>query len=258
MKRNILFVLFLFFAFIGYAQSLCEQAAEAYNSDDFNKALELYLKAAQEDGTSSWLYYNIGNTYYKLDKNGMAILYYERALLLDPGNSDAINNLEFVNGKANLNIDKGATYWRDSIDNAVSSLSSSNWGMLGIISFFLFIILLVVYVFVDTVSLRKVGFFGGGIMLICSILANVCAYHVKSKSEAHNQAIVVLPSVTLSTSPRMPKDKTEEAFMLNEGTKITVVDSVMNTVSGNNEKWYDIKADDTHRAWINSDAIEII
>ena len=260
MKQNIFVfaVVLLISAISSHAQSLTDQAADAYNKDDFNKALELYLKAAQEDGTSSELFYNIGNTYYKLDKNGMAILYYERAILLDPQNDDARSNLEFVNEKANLNIDKGATYWKDSLDELVSGFTSSMWGWIGVASFLLFIVLLVVYIFVDTVILRKIGFFGGGIVLICSILANVCAFYVKSKTEVHNQAIVVVPSVTLSTSPRQPKDKTEEAFILNEGTKVSVVDSVTNTASGNNEKWYNVKADDTHRAWIISSAMEII
>lgn len=240
------------------AQSLTEQAAEAYNKDDFNSALELYLKAAENEGTSSELFYNIGNVYYKLDKNGLAILYYERALLLNPNNEDARSNLEFVNSKASLNTDKGATYWKDSLDSAVSRLSSSSWSWIAVICFLSFIILLIIYIFADVVILRKIGFFGGGLLFICSILANVCAFYVDGKTDAHNQAIVVVPSATLSTSPRQPKDKTEEAFMLNEGAKVIVVDSVSNTVDGSKEIWYDVKADDTHRAWINSSAIEII
>lgn len=241
------------------AQSPVDDAAAAYNKDDFNAALELYMKAAKEDGTSSELFYNIGNTYYKLDKKGMAILYYERALQLNPNNDDARSNLEFVKNKANLNADDGATYWKDSINNMVISQSSSTWGAIAIASFLLFILLLVIYIFVDAVLLRKIGFFGGGIMLVISILANICAFHVKNSSETHNQAIVVIPSATLSTSPRQPKDKTEEAFILNEGTKVTIVDSVsVSATQGNNEKWYDVRADNTHRAWISSSSIEII
>ena len=259
MKRNIFILCALVvFAATGFAQSLTEQAAEAYNKDDFNKALELYLQAAQQEGTSSELFYNIGNTYYRLDKRGEAILYYERALLLDPSNGDARNNLDYVRSKANLTTDVGATYWKDSIDNMVSTLTSSAWGVIAVASFLLFIVLLVVYIFVDAVILRKIGFFGGGIMLIVTIIANICAFHVKAKAETHNQAIVVVPSATLSTSPRQPKDKSEEAFMLSEGAKVAVVDSVTNSVSGNSEKWYDVRAGENNRAWINAEAIEII
>ena len=260
MKRNI-FILcsFIVFAvFTSYAQSLTEQAAAAYNKDDFNQALELYLEASQQEGTSSELFYNIGNTYYKLDKKGKAILYYERALLLDPNNSNARDNLDYVRSKSSMTTDIGATYWKDSIDNMVCSQTATAWGVLAVVSFLAFIVLLFVCIFGDAVILRKIGFFGGGIMLIVTILANICAFHVKSKVEAHDQAVVVIPSATLSTSPRQPKDKTEEAFMLNEGTKVTVIDSVTNVVSGSNEKWYDVRANETSRAWIAASAIEII
>lgn len=252
----------LFFAVISIltatAQSLTEQAEAAYNNDDYNKALQLYQQAAKEDGTSSELLYNIGNTYYKLDKSGMAILYYERALLLDPSNRDARSNLDFVKNKANLSIDRGSTYWKDSLDEAVRSQSASTWGKIGIACFLAFLVAVVVYIFMNAVVVRKIGFFGGGILLICSILANVCAFYVQSKVSNHNRAIVVVPSATLSTSPRTPKDKTEEAFLLNEGTKVEIIDSVSSSVAGGKEKWLDVRADDTHRAWINAKNVEII
>ena len=240
------------------AQTLTEQAEAAYNNDDYNKALQLYQQAAKDEGTSSELFYNIGNVYYKLDKNGMAILYYERALLLDPNNQDARNNLDFVNGKANLSIDRGSTYWKDSLDEIVRSQSASTWGKIGIICFFAFIVAVAVYIFMNAVIVRKIGFFGGGILLICAILANVCAFYVQAEVSIHNKAIVVVPSATLSTSPRTPKDKTEEAFLLNEGTKVEIIDSVSNSVAGGKEKWLDVRADDTHRAWINAKDVEII
>ena len=42
-------------------KSLADQANAAYQRDDFNSALSLYEQAAKEDGTSSLLYYNMGN-----------------------------------------------------------------------------------------------------------------------------------------------------------------------------------------------------
>ena len=81
------------------AMSLTQQADSAYMQDNFAKATELYLKIAEEEGTSANLYYNIGNCYFRQGKPGMAILYYERALRLDPSDKDARANLEFVNTK---------------------------------------------------------------------------------------------------------------------------------------------------------------
>ena len=81
------------------AESLIEQAYSAYMNDDFAKAADLYLEAESQEGSSSDLYYNIGNCYYRQNKLGKAILYYERALRLDPSNKDARANLAFVNTK---------------------------------------------------------------------------------------------------------------------------------------------------------------
>ena len=71
------------------AESLIEQADSAYMNDDFAKAADLYLEAESQEGSSSDLYYNIGNCYYRQNKLGKAILYYERALRLDPSNKYA-------------------------------------------------------------------------------------------------------------------------------------------------------------------------
>ena len=86
----------------------------------------------------------------------------------------------------------------------------------------------------------------------------MCAFSMKSKVEAHNKAIIITPSVTLSTVPRVPKDKAEEAFILTAGNKVTIVDSVENKNGEIREMWYDVKANDTHRAWVNAKNVEII
>ena len=82
-------------------------ANKAYSSELYNKALQTYLDIAKKDGVSSELYYNIGNTYYRLNDRANAVLYYERALLLNPSNGDARSNLDFVRTKAQINQDSG-------------------------------------------------------------------------------------------------------------------------------------------------------
>ena len=66
------------------------------------------------------------------------------------------------------------------------------------------------------------------------------------------------PVSVLSTSPREPKSKIEEAFMLHEGIKVEMLDSVEVKVDSVSQKWFDIKSDDTHRAWIKASDIERI
>ena len=142
-------------------KDLADQANAAYQRDDFNSALSLYEQAAKEDGTSSLLYYNMGNTHYRLGNMGKAVLCYERALLLDPSNDDARTNLEFVNDKLQLKIDRGSSFVSDTIGGFVRSIASDTWAHLGIATFILLLVAVLVYIFAEAVILRKIGFFGG-------------------------------------------------------------------------------------------------
>lgn len=259
MKTFIISILLLLLSPISLmGQSLTEKANAEYDKDNYAGALELYLQAAREEGTSSDLYYNIGNTYYRMGDLGRAILNYERALILNPGNDDAITNLEFVNSKIQTKIIEDKSFVIQLIDDFVGCQTSNTWAIIAAICFVLLIGGILLYVFATTILLRKVGFFGGGILLLLVIVSLMCSIAVKSKVEAKNKAIVIKPSVTLSTVPRNPKDKNEEAFILTSGNKVTIIDSIETKLGDTKEIWYDVKADDTHRAWLKGNEIEKI
>ena len=59
----------------------------AYMKNDFASAIQVY-EALLTKGEAADLYYNLGNSYYKSGDIAKAILNYERALLLQPGNGD--------------------------------------------------------------------------------------------------------------------------------------------------------------------------
>lgn len=238
--------------------SLTEQANKAYTKDDFESAINLYLEAEKADGASSDLYYNIANAYYRLGSNGKAILYYERAIRLNPSNKDARTNLDFVSNSLKIDKDNGESYMSDLVKTFIHSHSANGWATFAAIMFILAIAGVACYVFVDAVALRKVGFFGALATVILSAAAIYCSYNVKSYMTSHNEAVVMKPSVTLSTSPRTPKDKSEEAFLLSEGVVVTIIDEVTNSDTGSDVKWFEVTTVDNHRAWISEDDIEII
>lgn len=232
-----------------------EHAHQAYKQELYNEALKLYLQEAEKTGVSSALYCNIGDTYYRLKDNVHAVLYYERALLLDPSNSDARFNLEFVRGKMQLPDDAGDSWFSNWIDQIVSRLSSNTWAVIAIITFLLFLAGVAAYLFLDSVTMRKIGFFGGAVMIVASILANLAAFHVYHKATGGNGAIVMPESVTLSTAPREPRDKEEEAFQLQQGTRVEIVDSIADKTQG---KWLQVSTAGGHKAWINAKDVEVI
>ena len=256
MKQVIIIILLTVLALpLAAANTNIDRANQAYKQELYNEALKLYLQEAKETGISSALYCNIGDTYYRLKDNVHAVLYYERALLLDPSNSDVRFNLEFVRGKMQLPDDAGDSWFSNWIDQTVSRLSSNAWAIIAIITFLLFLAGVAAYLFMDNVMIRKIGFFGGAILIVASVLANFAAFHVYHKATGASGAIIMPEKVTLSTAPREPRDKQEEAFELMQGTRVEIVDSIADKTSG---KWLQVSTAGGHKAWINADEIEII
>lgn len=253
MKRIVTIILYIAGLTVCRANIVAD-ADSAYMADDFKTAAVLYQEAIDSLGPSAERYYNLGNAYYRCDLPGMAIVSYERALKLDPTNQDISDNLEFVNSKIVDRIQPTGSLLGGFADSVASKIHPNTWCWIGIVSFVLAMAGAGVWFFGRGVAIRKIGFFGGIILIVFCVLANILAYRSSEKITARNTAVVTSPSVILSTTPRVPKDRTEEAMLLHEGTKITILDSL--TTSGT--VWYDVKADDSHRAWISSEAVEVI
>lgn len=234
--------------------NIIADADSAYMADDFLTAASLYDAAIDSLGPSADRYYNLGNAYYRAGLPGMAIVSYERALRLDPTNADIKDNLEFVNSRTVDRIEPTSGLISGATDRLASKTHPDVWAMIGLGAFVLALGGVCVYFFCSGVAMRKVGFFGAGALLIVCVLANVLAVRAARVASASDSAIVISPSVILSTTPRTPKDRTEEALLLHEGAKVMLLDSI----AGPDKTWYDVRVDNEHRAWIPADAIEII
>lgn len=239
------------------AESIVAEADSAYNSLAYSKALELYNEACDSIGASSDLYYNIGNTYYRLGDLGHAILWYERALQLDPTNSDAQTNLDFVNSRiTDKPVDDRSMISRG-YDNITSAAHHNTWSWVAFAMFTLTVAAFVGYLVTNGVKVRKTCFFGGGILLLLTICTLSFAMTGAARSSNHDRAIITSPAAQLSTAPRAAGDADSQAFLLHEGTKVEIIDSVI-PADKQAERWYEVKVAGKARAWINGKDMERI
>lgn len=231
------------------------KADSAYSVDNFVEAEGLYLKALHKGGSSSELFYNIGNTYYRQGNLGKAIVYYERALKLDPTNSDARTNLEFVNSKiTDKQIDSGS--YLDSIwEGTVGMFRADTWAIIALAFFALFLGLVAAYLFSSAIIVKKSSFFGGLIVFAVTVFAVIISFSAANRINDHSDAVILPPSAQLSTSPRVARNQSEQAFLLHEGTKVEIVDSISTPAEG---KWYEVMVGHGERAWIKSTEVERI
>ncbi len=233
-----------------------QQADSAYAADNFALAEELYLKAANEIGTSSTLFYNLGNAYYRQGNLGKAIVYYERALKLDPSNSDARTNLEFVKTKITDKEPDNSSVISKAIDRVVNAFHADVWAWIALALFIVFIGAAAAYLFSEIVVVRKTAFFGGLIVFVLTVCAVAISFSAANRVEADNYAIILLPAAQLSTSPREARSQSEQAFLLHEGTKVEVIDSVSSPDEGG--KWLEVRVPTGERAWIKASDVERI
>lgn len=133
----------------------------AYMRNDYISAIQIY-EALLSKGEAADVYYNLGNSYYKAGDIARAILNYERALLLQPGNSDIRANLEIARSKT---IDKVEAvpeiFFVSWINSLVNSMSVDAWAVCGVACFILLIISLYFFIFSKQIALKKAGFICG-------------------------------------------------------------------------------------------------
>ena len=225
------------------------QADSAYIRGDYASAILIYEDILANKGESADIYYNLGNSYYKNNNIAKALLNLERALLLKPGDSDIRFNLDLVRSKT---VDKVNPVnevffvtWFNSIKN---SLGADEWAKVAIFSFVTFIVSLIIYIFGKKFILKKIGFIAAVITLILVILTNIFAYSQKNLLMDRKNAIIMVPSVTVKSTPN---EGGTDLFILHEGHKVNIRDSSM-------KEWVEIKLEDGNVGWIPLSVIEII
>lgn len=230
------------------AQTLIDRANEAYRNGDYAQAAELYEQSGEQDGTSAAYFYNLGNAYYKSGVYPRAILNYERSLLLDPGNEDARFNLTMAQARISDKIEPLGTFFLHKWMLAVQQLFTSNaWAVIAVVAFLLFLVGLLLYVFVERVVWRKIGFFAGLLALLITVGANHFASEQKELLTHRNTAIVMAPTITVKSSP---SESGTDLFVLHEGTKVYLTDRV--------GEWSEIRLEDGNQGWMPTEKLEVI
>jgi tetratricopeptide (TPR) repeat protein len=75
-----------------------------YQQKQYDSAAYYYEEIAALKPINAEIYYNLGNTYYRLNKIGLAVLNYERALKADPDYKEAKDNLLLAQSRISNSI----------------------------------------------------------------------------------------------------------------------------------------------------------
>ena len=214
-----------------------------YIDGDFESAIEKYETVLDSGYQSAELYYNLGNAYFKSHKLTMALVEYERALLLDPKDEEIRYNLslarQYVVDEIDVLPELLIKKWYRAF---ITILTIDQWAYISISFFILALVLFLIYLFTSTINLRRFAFWLAVVFLLFSASTYVFAYHHKKNVYNHNYAIILSPSVTIKGSP---DNSGTDLFQLHEGTKVEIIDQMA--------EWREIRLSDGNVGWLKTE-----
>jgi len=236
------------FSYANDDEQLMLQADSAYQQENYEQAIQAYSQIIANGNQGARLFYNLGNSYYKIGQNAQALLWYERARRLAPADEDIQHNIAFVNQKITDKLEPVPeimfVQWWHRVCNLCNE---TQWAIFSIVASFLLFIGLIAFFFSDNMILRVSGtiiFWLSAIVLIFSI---IFASQQKNKTENNPEAIIMDLVVEAQSTPN---GSGNTLFVIHEGLKVQIT----NKMNG----WMEIRLPNGEKGWVPETVAEAI
>jgi len=228
--------------------SLFIKANEFNANKDYQQAVNTYQQLLKTGVKSADVEYNLGNAYLQLNQVAESILHYERALNLEPNDTDILQNLRLAQERIENDIPLNPPFFLSSAWNSLQMSASSNlWSFLFLLFFFVGIAGLILWQIGQDRTRRKQGFFTGIALLILSLMFFFLAAG-KANLEMDSKAGIVMQNKTeLHTAAEANSPIVRD---LDAGIKVTIVDNINN--------WYKVKLTNGEEGWLPAQTFEKI
>lgn len=243
------------------------QAANAYYEEgDFESAIDAYRALVDAGVVDGDLFYNLGNAYYKNDDLGNAVLFYARALRVQPRNEDAHDNLALV--RAQLR-DKQFVRSQNRLLRGViwlhNNLNTREMLVLASVSYLLLCLLTIVYIFrrsrAVTVAYRRISMFSPGRLIGLSVGQDLLVAiaiaallvvtsgisSAKKLAQTRSEAVVLAEEIGVFSGPT---GDSILQFKIHEGTLVNV--------RVRRDEWVRIELPGGMSGWVLSSAVETV
>jgi len=248
--RAFAIILMYCFSLFGFTQNnqAFEQANALYNDGKYAEAVDKYESILESDVHSAELYFNLGNTNYKLNNIAPSIYYYEKALQLEPNDKEIQNNLAFAQNMTIDAIEKVPDVgFSRIVKNSVNTFSTDTWAKITVGAVLLFVLIFLAYHFSYTSSKKRIAFVTSIISLFIACFSMAMAFQKDNLDKKDNPAIIFAQESRVKSEANKTS---EEVFRLHEGTKVQVIETY--------NDWKKIKLSDNSTGWIPSKDIKLL
>lgn len=236
-------------AAVSYPDSLWRSGVEAYSAGDYASARKDWEDVQATGLLSKDLYYNLGNACFKTGEIAPAILWYERALRLDPSDRDVRYNLEYARALTQDRIDGvPELFFRQWLRSLCYLLPSDAWAWLSLLLLALCTAGVLLFLLGGSAAQRRCGFFSAIACFLLALIAFASARRQQTEYRRQDQAVVMRPVSSVRSSPS--EGNAKDLFILHEGTRVKIMDRVGD--------FADIELADGRQGWIPVGDIEVI
>lgn len=222
------------------------KAVHLYQEGSYEESLELFQQLEAENIKLAELYYNIGNCFGKLNKVGYAVLYYERALKLQPRFKLAKENLRTCqNYIKEPVIPTEEFFFVRFYKQWIRPVHSGIWAVLSLIS-------LTLAAGLYYIKISKQGFASAWIkmwvyLIFFSLIFGAFAAIVYRSENFDKYAIYMESAGVLKAAP---SEQSDSIVNLSPGLKCLKVDQIGD--------WVQIRLMDYQHGWVRAASLERI
>jgi tetratricopeptide (TPR) repeat protein len=243
--KNIFYILLLATQ-VFFAQNGFEVGNDLYQKGKYNEAVVAYENVEKDNKQSAELYFNLGNSYYKLNKVAPAIYNYEKALLLSPKDGEVLANIRFAQKRT---IDEVKVIPKVGFGKLLRDFTAiydyNTWAWISVSLSVLFLFSFIGYYFSQLTLSKRIFFLGMFIIFVLLLISVAAAIFEKTHYKNERPAIVFAEMVDVKAEPQK---SASNVVTLHEGTKVFVKETL--------ENWKKVQLTDGTEGWIQTSAIK--
>ena len=247
MKKIIIIVYSLFSTLVSSQTNGTEyfnNGVDLYNNGKYEEAIVQFKSIIENGEHSETLYFNLGNSFYKINDIANSIYFYEKALILSPKDKDILNNLAYSQNMLIDKIEKLPTNQVSDFFNYISKiLNMQQWVIIGLMLWYIFLVTFLLYFF-NTKTISKKNYFTfSAIFFSLSILFIFNGINRFENKKNTISAIIFENKIDFRAEPNF---RSEILFNLHEGTKVIIKEELnqwgLVEISDGNSGWIELKS----------------
>ena len=226
--------------------ALFQKGVESYQAGNFHESIEAFKEIINSGVENFEIYYNLGNANYKINKIPEAIYYYEKALMLRPGNDDILYNLNLCKLLLKDKIySVPEPFFTLYLNRIMKTFHPDGWAIISHIVLLLFLLSFILFLLNRAEKIKSLLLALSIVFLFSfafSMLIGYRHYHYMNK-QIH--AIVLPPTIGLKSSP---SESSADIHIVHEGLKVKITTKL--------GEWYEIIIPDGNKGWVKAEDLK--